>query len=262
MTILEDVLNKDKLPNSIGDLKAKIPPEGWYIGEYVYFGDTVHSKPSKSAGGRSETETSKKVQDFISAIERGDLAAIKKMDQTELKKWINEAVIQMHPSRIHGPNGVKWYREPTAEEKKKVMKDLGQVPGYTPLMLAALEGKTDIMRYLIDELGADLGLVNCENGKNAADYLRHYKDQQKARQVKQKQRDELEDLMDEVDGKKKPLPPRGLKIDVLKGPLDKKKSGRQFGNGKGLDDRIAKETASHEKLHTAISKKKLMPRAK
>ena len=231
---------KQKEPDHIKDIRiGRGIPSGWH-----YLGDRFITDPlNKSFGSWQETEDSRKVIDLVRAIEKGDLAAIKKMEPKELKKYLNKALIH-------------------ADSYFLAKKEAGKVPGYTPLMLAALEGKTDIMRYLIEQ-GADLSLKNNYNGKTAADYLRHYKEMQEKKQAKDKEKDELNALMDEVDGKKpyKPQKPQHrLSREELSNALEKevarlrkvgakmpdgrlvgkKRKKGQFGNGKGIDDLIGK----------------------
>ena len=245
--------NKWAMPNGIKDIEDLI--------NYRIDGDGFHyagDNRGKDGGPYRKGPESEIPRKIVAAIKEGDLDALKAIAVSELKKYLNNEVLRINYGMIRG------------------MCPKGQVNGFTPLMLAAIEGKTDIMRYLIEQ-GADIGIKTFDlgrsgflNGLTATDYLRNYKLAQEKKRAeelrkkqeldaKQKEKDELNALMDEVDGKK-PLPElskpkekkggtvreeiermkkeKGTRVD---GPqIGKKPKKGQFGNGKGIDDLIGK----------------------
>jgi len=204
-------VKRDKMPDSIEDIEKQInynvDSDGFH-----YLGD----ERKKDGGPFKKMPASEIPRMIVTAIKDGNLEALKAIGEMELKKYLN--------SEILGTN-YAFTKMPTPK---------GHVRGFTPLMLAAIEGKTDIMRYLID-LGADIGIKTFDldhsgfSGRcTAADFLKHYKvvqekkraeelKKQKENDAKQKEKDELNDLMDEVDGKKPETP---VKLDPKVKPIE------------------------------------------
>ena len=107
----------------------------------------------------------KQLQDFVAFLAKGDLKSLKLMDEKFIKSFLNTAV-------MYGDvmvNGIP---------------PKGQIQGLSPLMVAAMCGKTDVMRWLIEK-GADIGLKTYPGKSTATDFLKRYKEQQEKKRAEE-----------------------------------------------------------------------------